>query len=126
MAMHLGEAQLQTGTSGAEVKELQQILTGQGYAVGPIDGIFGPRTQTAVQAFQRSKGLIPDGIVGPLTWEALHGKVPLAPAPLPGPSGIPVGPPPTFGGNILQTVALYGLGALAILVMIGSKKKTRR
>lgn len=36
-----------------------------------IDGIFGTDTRTAVQAFQRSVGLTPDGIVGSFTWNNL-------------------------------------------------------
>lgn len=36
-----------------------------------IDGIFGTDTRTAVQAFQRSTGLTPDGIVGSFTWNNL-------------------------------------------------------
>ena len=41
--------------------------------LGPpgIDGIFGSRTETAVKAFQRDKGLQVDGIVGPITWGAI-------------------------------------------------------
>ncbi|HZG96279.1 MAG TPA: peptidoglycan DD-metalloendopeptidase family protein [Mycobacteriales bacterium] len=35
------------------------------------DGDFGPQTLAAVQSFQRSHELIPDGIVGPRTWGAL-------------------------------------------------------
>jgi len=36
-----------------------------------IDGIKGPKTTAAVKAFQSSKGLVADGIVGPLTKKAL-------------------------------------------------------
>jgi peptidoglycan hydrolase-like protein with peptidoglycan-binding domain len=82
MGMQLGEAQLSTGSSGEEVKKIQQILQGQGYNVGPVDGLYGPQTQAAVQAFQKTKGLLPDGIVGPLTWSALQGT-PVTPTPLP-------------------------------------------
>lgn len=36
-----------------------------------VDGIFGKATREVVKAFQRSAGLDDDGVVGPLTWEAL-------------------------------------------------------
>jgi peptidoglycan hydrolase-like protein with peptidoglycan-binding domain len=36
-----------------------------------VDGIFGPKTKSAVRAFQHAIGIVSDGIVGPLTWQAL-------------------------------------------------------
>ena len=36
-----------------------------------IDGNFGPKTQDAVKSFQQGNNLAPDGVVGPLTWNAL-------------------------------------------------------
>jgi len=35
-----------------------------------VNGDFAPRTEAAVQRFQRANGLVPDGIVGPKTWSA--------------------------------------------------------
>jgi len=59
---------------GDDVKELQTALKRTGYDPGPIDGIFGPKTEKAVKAFQRVKGLVVDGIVGPKTAAALGWK----------------------------------------------------
>jgi peptidoglycan hydrolase-like protein with peptidoglycan-binding domain len=36
------------------------------------DGWFGPITEAAVKDYQRSKGLVPDGIVGPITMKAMR------------------------------------------------------
>jgi peptidoglycan hydrolase-like protein with peptidoglycan-binding domain len=52
------------------VRSLQQLLRARGHTVA-VDGIFGPRTEAAVRAFQQSKGLAADGIVGPQTWGRL-------------------------------------------------------
>ncbi|MEO6091638.1 MAG: N-acetylmuramoyl-L-alanine amidase [Novosphingobium sp.] len=51
------------------VKELQRKL---GIAGDRVDGVFGPMTEAAVRQFQREQGLVPDGIVGPRTWELLN------------------------------------------------------
>lgn len=44
-----------------ERRELQERLTKAGFDTGGIDGRIGPNTIAAVRAFQRAKGLIPDG-----------------------------------------------------------------
>lgn len=53
------------------VRELQSALRDLGYAVGTIDGRFGPYTESLVKQFQTSRGLKADGIVGSGTWAAL-------------------------------------------------------
>lgn len=63
---------LRRGSSGAEVLELQQFLRDRGFRVGPIDGKFGVITLGAVVAFQGTRGIATDGIVGPVTRDAIR------------------------------------------------------
>jgi peptidoglycan hydrolase-like protein with peptidoglycan-binding domain len=53
------------GDRGAHVANAQRLLG------VTADGIFGPRTEQAVRAFQQSRSLQVDGVVGPRTWAAL-------------------------------------------------------
>jgi putative chitinase len=62
---------LQKGQSGADVTALQQRLAALGFDPGAADGIFGDGTDAAVRAFQSSRGMTPDGVVGPATAAAL-------------------------------------------------------
>ena len=60
---------IKKGSKGDEVKRLQSILKIQ------VDGHFGPQTEKAVIAFQLSRDLKPDGIVGNNTQGLLiHGN----------------------------------------------------
>ena len=52
-------------------KQVQQKLKDLGYYTGAIDGIIGTKSKTAIKNFQRDKGLVVDGIVGPKTLSAL-------------------------------------------------------
>lgn len=58
---------LKIGSSGSNVKELQQNLNKLGYDCGTADGIWGTKTENAVRKFQKDKGLEVDGIVGSAT-----------------------------------------------------------
>ena len=57
---------LRRGSQGDAVVMLQVAL-----GVEPADGIFGPKTEAAVEEYQEGKNLYADGKVGPLTWSAL-------------------------------------------------------
>jgi peptidoglycan hydrolase-like protein with peptidoglycan-binding domain len=63
---------LKKGLKGEAVTRLQDGLLQLGYDPGPVDGVFGSRTQSAVKQFQRDSSLADDGIVGPKTWAALE------------------------------------------------------
>jgi peptidoglycan hydrolase-like protein with peptidoglycan-binding domain len=53
------------------LKKVQQALKGAGQDPGPIDGRFGPRTQAAIEAFQKSRQLPVTGDVDNPTAEKL-------------------------------------------------------
>lgn len=64
------------GSRGNEVRTLQTKLKKLGFKGKnqeelTVDGMFGVNTEYAVIGFQKSKGLTPDGIAGPLTWAAI-------------------------------------------------------
>lgn len=65
------EALLRMGSSGGEVKQLQEQLKALGHYRGPADGDFGGGTLSAVISFQQSAGLGADGLVGKNTWHTL-------------------------------------------------------
>lgn len=60
------------GARGAVVQRAQEQLEAAGFELGEADGIFGRRTQAAVEAFQRQMGLTVDGIIGPRTAQRLQ------------------------------------------------------
>lgn len=62
---------LRQGDRGADVAEVQEALHRAGHDAGPADGIAGSRFDVAVREFQAVRGLVADGVVGPLTRAAL-------------------------------------------------------
>ena len=56
---------IRRGDTGPAVADLQRLVHVR------ADGEFGPVTERAVRAFQTTRGIDPDGIVGPHTWAAL-------------------------------------------------------
>lgn len=70
---------IRKGAKGYQVGIAQSILIHLGYLAATVngvkqdDGIFGGKTYAAVVAYQKAKGLVADGIVGPKTWNKLLG-----------------------------------------------------
>lgn len=63
---------LKNGSSGSEVKEMQQRLKELKYYTGSVDGDFGAGTEAAVREFQQNNGLTVDGKAGKKTLDALY------------------------------------------------------
>ena len=61
---------VQQGSTGEDVRTVQYLVTAQGHPTA-VDGVFGSATKTAVEAFQASRGLSADGVVGAQTWPQL-------------------------------------------------------
>jgi peptidoglycan hydrolase-like protein with peptidoglycan-binding domain len=66
------------GTAGTAVRELQTLLRNYANKIGSrslhpgsIDGVFGIKTEAAVQAFQRQVFLPNTGVVDEMTWRSL-------------------------------------------------------
>jgi hypothetical protein len=70
---------LKRGSKNKEVKTLQQYLNNNGFVIamtgpgspGNETQNFGPATNAAVKKWQKANGLKDDGIVGPVTWNAM-------------------------------------------------------
>jgi len=56
----------------AERYELQQLLVQRGYDIGEPDGRLGPRSRTALRAFQIAVGAVPDGFASASILERLR------------------------------------------------------
>lgn len=66
---------IRQGSKGVYVLIAQDDLNTLGYNTGGLDGIFGPRTYTAVRSYQTKAGLTVDGIIGCNTWRSLQERV---------------------------------------------------
>ena len=66
-----GQPTIGPGATGAVVRRLQRALRRTPDLGLAVDGIFSSQLETAVKEFQQGAGLVVDGIVGPLTWDAL-------------------------------------------------------
>ncbi|MDD6040336.1 MAG: peptidoglycan-binding protein [Clostridia bacterium] len=64
---------MRVGDENSDVKKLQQALEILGYYDGKIDGKYGSGTTAAVKAYQKAKGLTPDGYAGERTVKSIFG-----------------------------------------------------
>lgn len=65
-AKALKTAQITSGNPEADketVRTIQELLVLAGYTPGTPDGIYGPKTRTAIIAFQRRMEMTPDGLI---------------------------------------------------------------
>jgi peptidoglycan hydrolase-like protein with peptidoglycan-binding domain len=74
-----GQPIISIGDTGDVVRRLERALRRTPNLGIAIDGVFGPALEAAVKSFQAGASLTVDGIVGPLTWNALPdgGPMPL-------------------------------------------------
>ena len=88
-------------TGGPDLLAVQQKLNAlkvPEFDCGTPDGLMGPATRRAVIAFQRSRGLSPDGAIGSQTLGALEAAVSGAPAAAQAQGPAPAGAPSASGG----------------------------
>ncbi|MBV8900558.1 MAG: peptidoglycan-binding protein [Verrucomicrobia bacterium] len=74
-----GQPTISVGATGAVVRRLQRALRRTPNLGISVDGVFNAQLEAAVKEFQTGAGLVADGVVGPLTWNALPdgGPMPL-------------------------------------------------
>lgn len=93
-------ALLTLGSRGPQVLALQQKLRAAGFDPHGQDGDFGPKTEAALRAFQRARGLEVDGKAGPRTLAALAR-----------PAVAPVSSPKTIAGMLQWATSPKILGS---------------
>ncbi|MBW4645431.1 MAG: peptidoglycan-binding protein [Goleter apudmare HA4340-LM2] len=84
---------LNIGSQGERVSELQAALKLLGFYTGAVDGIYQDGTAKAVSQFKQAAGLKPDGIVDAATWQKLFPSEAAAIATVPSPVPAPISTP---------------------------------
>ena len=118
---------LQRGARGADVRALQQNLVALGLlaSASEVDGIYGPKTEGAVHAFQLRQGLTPTGEATDETLAAIARAAspasmkdflsdvldPFAPKPAAAPPDAPAPPPPLAAPSATPTAPPRPFGA---------------
>ncbi len=105
-------ATLRYGSSGEQVRAMQQALTDLGFDTKGVDGKFGRGTEEAVRRFQGSKGLVADGLAGHQTLTALYGTAGNAGGDAPEATNPPTASPgSTTGGSSSGSIATLRYGS---------------
>jgi len=106
-------ALLKRDSSGPDVLTLQSTLKQLGFDPKGVDGVFGPGTEAAVIAFQKAKGLTPDGICGPATMSALQASAAVAGANVSGATAtasvaaVPATSPPAVNVTVAAVAKMF-------------------
>lgn len=112
-----GEAVLRLGSTGADVKALQEKLNSLALGISvATDGDFGPATKRAVVAFQSGRGLKVDGMVGPATRAAIDAAIPEDPRPVSRAQVVVESPAAqrSLGGAVIGGAAVVTTGARVV------------
>ena len=64
----MAEPVLKKGSNDPAVRDLQEALKVLGFDPGPVDGVFGAQTESAVKNFQQAREIPADGVVSRVTW----------------------------------------------------------
>jgi len=86
----MAEPVLKKGSIDSAVRDLQGALKALGYDPGPIDGVFGDQTESAVKKFQQAREIAADGVVGRVTWINIDEADQSEPVLRAGSAGLPV------------------------------------
>ncbi|TAE60482.1 MAG: peptidoglycan-binding protein [Nostocales cyanobacterium] len=95
---------LQIGSQGERVTELQAALKLLGFYTGAVDGIYQENTARAVYQFKQAAGLNPNNVVDAITWQKLFPSVSTMvvnnPVSTPKPTAVSTVTVPTRTGNV--------------------------
>ena len=86
----MAEPVLKRASNDTEVRDLQEALKALGHDPGPVDGVFGAQTETAIKAFQQAREIPVDGVVGLVTWRNIDEADQSHPVLKAGATGLPV------------------------------------
>ncbi len=86
----MAEPVLRKGSNDPAVRDLQEALKTLGHDPGPVDGVFGEKTEAAVKMFQQAREIAADGVVGRVTWININEADQSEPVLKVGSTGLPV------------------------------------